>query len=103
VTSQRSTLNSQPSVDLHIEELVLDGFAPGDRHTIGDAVEIELRELLVKHRSVPWSVGNGEIDRIDAGEFKIVTGATAQTIGGHVAESINHMFLGLRHSAKRRT
>jgi hypothetical protein len=33
-------------IELHIEELVLHGFKPGDRWRIGDAVEEELRGLL---------------------------------------------------------
>jgi len=27
-------MNPRPSINLHIEELVLHGFAPGDRHRI---------------------------------------------------------------------
>ncbi|MCU1228688.1 MAG: hypothetical protein JWO97_1572 [Acidobacteria bacterium] len=33
-------------IRLHIEQLVLHGFDPLDRHAIGDAVRNELREVL---------------------------------------------------------
>jgi hypothetical protein len=33
-------------IDVHIAELVLHGFAPGDRWRIGDALDQELRGLL---------------------------------------------------------
>jgi hypothetical protein len=33
-------------IHLHIEELVLHGFDPHDRHAIGDAVAAELRRLI---------------------------------------------------------
>ena len=33
-------------IELHIEELVLHGFAPGDRRPLGEAVERELTRLL---------------------------------------------------------
>ena len=34
------------SVDLHIEELLLDGFSPADRYAIREAVERELTRLM---------------------------------------------------------
>ena len=33
-------------IEIHIQELVLHGFVPGDRWRIGDALQQELRELL---------------------------------------------------------
>lgn len=44
----QSAIRSPQSVNLHIEELVLHGFAPHDRHRIGDAVERELLRLLTE-------------------------------------------------------
>jgi hypothetical protein len=35
-----------PRIELEIEELVLHGFAPGDRHRIADALREELHRLL---------------------------------------------------------
>jgi hypothetical protein len=39
-------MKPRPSINLHIEELVLHGFAPGDRHRISEAVEQELTRLI---------------------------------------------------------
>ncbi|PYI96432.1 MAG: hypothetical protein DMF00_14925 [Verrucomicrobia bacterium] len=97
------TFNPQPSVELHIDELVLHGFAPTERHAIGDTVESELRELLVKQQSLPLSLANREIDRIDAGEFEIASGAAAPTSGRRVAEAINRALVGLARLPQRRT
>jgi hypothetical protein len=81
-------MNEQSSIQLHIEELVLHGFAPGDRYRIGDAVETELRRLLAGQ--LPSSFRqNSEIDHLDGGEFKVTSGATPEAIGGHVAESVH--------------
>ena len=41
--------------ELNIEELVMHGFTPGDRHRIGEAVEQELTQLLAD-RGVPQSL-----------------------------------------------
>jgi len=35
-------MNVQPAIQFHIEELVLHGFSPGDRHRIADALERQL-------------------------------------------------------------
>jgi len=97
------TFNPQPSVELHIDELVLHGFAPTERHAIGDTVESELRELLVKQQSLPLSLANREIDRIDAGEFEIASGGAAPTSGRRVAEAINRALVQLTRLPQRRT
>jgi hypothetical protein len=97
------TFNPQPSVELHIDELVLHGFAPTERHAIGDTVESELRELLVKQQSLPWSLANRERDRVDAGEFEIASSAAAPTSGRRVAEAINRALVGLTRLPQRRT
>jgi hypothetical protein len=101
--SEAGTLNSRPSLELHIDELVLHGFTPTERHAIGDTVESELRELLVKQQSLPWSLVNHEIDRVDAGEFEIASGAPAPTSGRRVAEAINRALMGLTRLPQRRT
>ena len=36
------------NIELHIEELVLHGFAPKDRYTIGEAVQRELSRLFAE-------------------------------------------------------
>lgn len=35
-------------IELHIEELILHGFEPGNHHAIGEAVESELERLLTE-------------------------------------------------------
>lgn len=96
-------MNRRSSIHLHIEELVLDGFAPGDRHRIGETVEIELRRLLeVRHPAATFRQSS-ETDHVDAGEFKVSSGATAQTIGGHVAASVYRGLIQPNDPPQRRT
>jgi len=75
-------------IDLHIEELVLDGFAPGDRHRIGAALERELTRLLAE-RGVPasWERG-GEAPRLDGGTFEAKPGARPERVGAQIAQSV---------------
>lgn len=76
------------NIELHIEELVLHGFAPGDRATIGAAVQHELARLFAEQGIHP-SLSNGyEAERVDGGAFHMQPGAKAGTIGTQVAHAI---------------
>ena len=76
------------SIDLHIDELVLHGFAPGDRYAIAEAVERELARLFAKGDMPAAFVDRVEITRMDAGAFNVVRGSDAETIGGQVAHAV---------------
>jgi len=79
---------AQPSIDLHIEELALHGFSPGDRYRIGDAVERELARLLAE-QGVPPSLAQGfEVARMDGGAFEVQPQARPETIGAQVAQAV---------------
>lgn len=74
-------------IDLHIEELVLEGFPAGDRVRIGEAVGAELARLL----SAPDATGvltalDGGA-RLSGGSFEVVPGAGPEWIGAQVARS----------------
>ena len=76
------------NIELHIEELVLHGFAQGDRYRIGEAVEQELTRLLVD-RGVPESLaGGGEIASVDGGAFEVAPGSGADVVGAQVAKAV---------------
>jgi len=76
------------NIELHIEELVLHGFAPGDRYRIGEAVEQELTRLLAD-RGVPQSLAEGgEIASVDGGAFEVAAGSRAEVVGAQVAKAV---------------
>jgi hypothetical protein len=75
-------------VELHIEELVLEGFKPGDEQRIGEAVEKELARLL-EMRGVPGSLtSEREIENINGGSFEVAAGARAERVGTQVAGAV---------------
>ena len=75
-------------IELNIEELVLHGFAPGDRYSIGEAVEQELVRMLAD-QGVPQSLaGGGEIASVDGGAFEVMQGSRAQVVGAQVAKAV---------------
>ncbi len=82
------TGTKRPSVELAIEELVLHGFAPGDRLRIGAAVERELGRLL-SAESLPAALGQGgERPVLNGGSFEVRPNARPETIGAQVARAI---------------
>jgi hypothetical protein len=72
-------------VELNIDELVLDGFAPGDRHRLADAFHVELARLLGE-RGVPSSLHSraGQL-ALDAGGFRLPPGARPEAAGVQAA------------------
>lgn len=76
------------NIELHIEELVLHGFAPGDRYRIGAGVEAELARLFAEQGSLPSLAQGGEVAYLDAGAFEAAPGSRAEAIGIQVARAV---------------
>ncbi|HYW47842.1 MAG TPA: hypothetical protein VE959_33555 [Bryobacteraceae bacterium] len=84
--------HGKPPVDLHIEELVLHGFSPGDRLLIGDAIERELARLA-------WTAGHAgsrSVGELDVGEFRLERGWKARDAGRHIARAVGRGLAGPR-------
>ncbi len=79
---------TRPNIELHIEELVLHGFASADRYLIGEAVQRELARLFAE-QGVPSSLtSGGELTRLHGGSFNVAPGAKAEAIGTQIAQSV---------------
>ncbi len=75
-------------VELYIEELILEGFSPGDRYSIGEAVERELTRLLSEQGMPRLFSQNGNLAQLDAGIIRVSSGDRAETIGRQVGQAI---------------
>jgi hypothetical protein len=81
------------TIEVHIEELVLHGFAPGDRYAIGDAVQAELTRLFAE-RGLPQTLSEAEeYGRLDGGTIVLAPGSTAAATGGQIGHAV---FEGVR-------
>jgi hypothetical protein len=76
-------------VEVHIEELVLHGFAPGDRFRISDAVQQEITRLIAEQGTQGITRRPLIIERLDAGKFKVAPGGSAESIGKQVAQAVH--------------
>jgi hypothetical protein len=79
---------STPHVEIHIEELVLHGFAPGDRHRIAEGLERELARLVGSRGLSPSVVPELRLGHVDAGEFPIAAGASGHVVGSGAAGAV---------------
>jgi hypothetical protein len=83
---------SAHSVELHIEELVLDGFASGDRYVIGETVERELAQLLGE-QDIPNSLRlDNATDEIRGATFNAMRDAKPPIIGRQIAQAVYEGF-----------
>lgn len=86
--NSRSANDLHRAVELHIDELVLNGFAPADRYRIGAAVQSELTRLITE-LGVPSAIAHeGEMAQLDGGTLQIEPGSRAEMIGVHLAQAI---------------
>ncbi len=76
------------NIELHIEELVLHGFSPGDRHRIAGAVERELA-MLIKEKGAPQDlVNNGGIEKLNGGSFQVGQSSKPEATGAQIARAV---------------
>lgn len=76
------------NIELRIEELVLHGFAPGDRYRIAEAVERELSRLLADQGVLESLERGGGIASVDGGAFEVAPGSRAEVVGAQVAKAV---------------
>ncbi len=83
-----TTSTQRANVELHIDELVLHGFAARDRHHIAAALERELTRLIAQGDVAHPPGGSMQLDRIDAGSFHLDPAARPGHIGQTVAQRV---------------
>jgi hypothetical protein len=83
-----TTPDPQPSVHVHIDELVLHGFAPADRYRIAAAVQVELTRLFAEQGVSSALRQGGEASRLKAQAISVTPTMTAGAIGTQVARSV---------------
>jgi len=74
-------------IHLHIDELTLHGFAPGDRYRIAEALSAELARIFTEQGLPPACAQSAAMQRIDAGSIQLARPA-AGAIGTQAAQAI---------------
>ena len=76
------------SVVVRIEELVLHGFAPGDRLRIASAIEAALAQLFVQRGLPAILTRPGMFAEVQGGAFPARPGGRPEQVGARVADAI---------------
>lgn len=79
---------SPQDIALHIEQLMMEGLQPSDRHQFGNAVQTELARLLAEHGMPPNLTGSAELGRLAAGSISVSSTPRPAIIGRQVAEAV---------------
>jgi len=80
------------NVELHIEELVLHGFAPEDSHPIAEAMEAELERLFAVSGVPPSLARGGDLAELYGGPFAAMPDTGANAVGTAVARAVYEGF-----------
>jgi hypothetical protein len=93
----QSVIRNPQSIELHIEELVIDGFAPDNTERFAAAVESELTRLL-SERGIQGSLTEDiDVERLAGGALRIRQDEQSETTGRRLARTIyTGMIGGLR-------
>ena len=75
------------AVKLHIGELVLHGFEPGDRAALGAALETELARLLAAG-DLESLARAGQVARLDGGAFEMPAHSNPEVAGTRLARAV---------------
>ncbi len=76
------------NIELHIDELVLDGFENIDSDQFGETLQLELSRLF-SERGIPALLNRGgALARLDAGEAATATDSTEGSTARQVARAI---------------
>ena len=74
-------------IELHIEELVLDGFDPRDRYRIADQIQQSLAHTL-SDANTGFASLSQRVDQLDAGTVALKGSAPGRDVGSSVARAI---------------
>ena len=79
---------SNPRVEIIVDELVLYGFSPAERYSIGEALSLELERLAAA--SDPIRLGRlGDVPVLRADPIRLPGGAKGRAIGAQVAGAVH--------------
>jgi len=96
--SPQSAIRNPQSIELHIEELVIHGFAPDNHERFGAAVESELTRLLSERGIVRSLSESIEIEQIHGGAFRVRQDDESEAVGEQLAKAI---YLGVTGGERR--
>jgi hypothetical protein len=84
----------EPSLELHIEELVLEGLGRIDGAQISAVVRQELARLLAEHGTPPAFANGNIVAHLDGGSFVAGPNTDIASLGSQIAQAV---YRGIEH------
>ena len=85
-----STERATPrEIEVRIEELVLHGFEPRDRHSIAEAIERSLACFLAEKDLAVAFLRNAELSVLEGRTFKVASDRDPEGIGAGIARAVH--------------
>ncbi len=88
MNNQELNKGQERAIELHIEELTLHGFAPGDRHLVADAMKQELIRLLSEQGLPSPTLQDEQFATLDGGDLNVGAGMKPKGVGTQVAGAV---------------
>jgi hypothetical protein len=82
------------NVEVQIDELMLEGFAPADRFRIADGIKRELARLITEHGMERPAGSRARVAKLDAGSFRVAANRNAEGIAQQVARTVHGGLVG---------
>jgi hypothetical protein len=80
----RDSAPQNRNIDLHIEEIIMEGFSPRDRSRIASVVQQQLQQLLNQGEIIQ----NRNTAHVDGGTIQIEPGASPEMAGRQIAQNL---------------
>jgi hypothetical protein len=95
---ERSRNATRPSIELTIQELIVEGVEPAQRYPLGEAVRSELTRLLKDEGLSRQALIPSAPDKVDGGAISIQPGERGAAVGDRIARAI---YSGLNNAAPK--
>lgn len=83
----------RPTLEVHIDRLVLHSYSPVDTHRLGEAVQTELFKLVEKLGFDYSAVNAFSIERLDGGLLKITSQPKIEALGAQLANCVHQVLI----------
>jgi hypothetical protein len=80
-------------VEVRVDELLLVGFPPVQRHRIGEAAQRELGRLVTASDAT-WPAAGGDLAVLTAGSFRLRPGASPEAAGREIGRAVYRRLSG---------
>jgi hypothetical protein len=84
----RQLRHAAPVVEVTVDELVLHGFQPAERHAIGDAFQLELERAFAGADFRSGFRQDAELPGLDAGRISLPAQARPASVGAQAARAV---------------